>query len=88
MVMGWCSMVSTREVMAVIRYPSKHGYATEIWFRVKEGRRSRIRVQRIIEPYEKPLETLDPKTIRRVKEKALKNLNKRLREVMRKRLST
>ena len=81
-------MASTREIMAIIKCPGSKGYVAEIWFRVKEGRRSRIRVQRIIEPYEKPLENLDPKTIRRVKEKALKNLNKRLREVIGKRPST
>ena len=76
-------MVSTREIMAVIKCPGRHGYVAEIWYRVKEGERVRIKVEKIIEPYEKPLENLNPETIRNIKEKAEKLLEERLRQVMR-----
>ena len=75
-------MVSTREVMAIIRYPSKKGYVAEIWYRVKEDKRVRIRVERIIEPYEKPLEGIHPKKVRELKEKALTRLESKLKKVI------
>ena len=74
-------MVSTREIIAITRYPSKKGYVAEIWLRIKQGDKARIAVDRIIEPYDQPLEKLDPKTVRRVKEKALKRLEKKLKEL-------
>ena len=75
-------MVSTREVMAIIRYPSKKGYVAEIWYRVKEDKRIRIRVERIIEPYEKPLESVHPQKVRKLKEKALTRLESKLKKVI------
>ena len=77
-------MVSTREVMAIIRYPSKKGYVAEIWYRVKEDKRVRIRVEKIIEPYEKPLESVHPQKVRKLKEKALTRLESKIRRVIRK----
>ena len=75
-------MASTREVVAIVRYPGRKGYVAEIWLRIKQGNRARIAVDRIIEPYDQPLENLDPETARKVKEKALKRLEKRLRELV------
>ena len=75
-------MASTREVIAVVRYPGRKGYVAEIWLRIRHGNRARIAVDRIIEPYDQPLEKLDPETARKVKEKALKRLEKRLRELV------
>ena len=75
-------MVSTREVMAIIRYPSKKGYVAEIWYRVKEDKRVRIRVERIIEPYEKPLESIHPQKVRKLKERALTRLESKLKKVI------
>jgi len=75
-------MASTREIMAIIKCPGSKGYVAEIWFRVKEGRRSRIRVQRIIEPYEKPIEGVHPQKVRKLKEKALTRLESKLKKVI------
>ena len=77
-------MVSTREILAIIRYPSKKCYVAEIWYRVKEDKRVRIRVERIIEPYEKPLESVHPKKVRKLKENALTRLESKLKKVIKK----
>jgi len=77
-------MASTHEIMAVIRYPSKHGYVAEIWYRVKEEKRVRIRVERIIESYEKPLEGVHPQKVRELKEKALTRLESKIKKVIKK----
>ena len=74
-------MASTREVVAIVRYPGRKGYVAEIWLRIKQGNRARMAVDRVIEPYDQPLEGLDPKTVRRVKERALRRLEKRLGEL-------
>ena len=75
-------MVSTREIMAIIRYPSKKGYVAEVWYRVKEDKRVRVRVERIIEPYEKPLESVHSQKVRKLKEKALTRLESKLKKVV------
>ena len=75
-------MASTREILAVVRYPGRKGYVAEIWYRVKEEKRVRIRVERIIEPYEKPIEGVHPQKVRRLKEEALTRLESRLKKVM------
>ena len=82
MVMGWCSMASTREILGIIRYPGKKGYVAEVWYRVKEDKRIRIRVERIIEPYEKPIESIHPQKVRKIKEKALTRLESKLKKVI------
>ena len=74
-------MASTREVMAIIKCPGRKGYVAEIWLRIKQGNKARIAVDRIIEPYDQPLEKLDPKMVRGVKERALRRLEKRLKEL-------
>ena len=84
MVMGWCFMVSTREILGIIRYPSKKGYVAEVWYRVKEDKRVRIRVERIIEPYEKPLESVHLQKVRKIREKALTRLESKLKKVIKK----
>ena len=77
-------MASTREILAIIRYPSKKGYVAEIWYRVKEEKRVRIRVEKIIEPYEKPIEDIHPQKVRKLKENALTRLESRIKKVMKK----
>ena len=77
-------MASTREILGIIRYPGKKGYVAEVWYRVKEGKRVRIRVEKIIEPYEKPLESVHPQKVRKLKEKALTRLESKIRRVIRK----
>ena len=75
-------MASTREIMAIIKCPGKKGYIAEVWYRVKEDKRVRIRVERIIEPYEKPLESVHPQKVRKIKEKALTRLESKLKKVI------
>ena len=75
-------MVSTREIMAIIKCPGKKGYVAEIWYRVKEDKRVRIRVERIIEPYEKPIEGVHPQKVRKLKERALTRLESKLKKVI------
>ena len=77
-------MASTREILGIIRYPGKKGYVAEVWYRVKEDKRVRIRVEKIIEPYEKPLEDVHPQKLGKLKEKALTRLESRLKKVIRK----
>ena len=75
-------MASTREILGIIRYPGKKGYVAEVWYRVKEGKRVRIRVEKIIEPYEKPIEDILPQKLRKLKEKALTRLESKIKKVI------
>jgi len=74
-------MASTREVMAIVRYPGRNGYIAEIFYRIKEENRVRIVTERIIEPYEANLDKLPLDRIRWVKENARKRLEQKLKKV-------
>jgi len=77
-------MASTREILAITRYPGKKGYVAEIWYRIKEENKVRIKIERIIEPYEDSIEGIHPQKVRKLKENALTRLESKLKKVIKK----
>ena len=71
------------DVIAVLRNRlDSVGYTEATIKKVFAGNKVRIRVERIIEPYEKPLESVHPQKVRELKERALTRLESKLKKVI------